>query len=241
MPPADDLNKIEEGRLGENGRDQNPMRKFWNVLFSGKAAAWAAFSAVVMMVFTGLLWRVNDRANETSVAAQRAFITHSGVAGMIKVVESNQFKGVNVFFALTNSGTTPAKEAVAQWNIALGDKTPEEGTNFGELPTSETYRFVLGPKANMQPKPIFISLGELEEVERGKKHLFFWGWTTYKDIFDGTPRRLSEYCYSISSLTFSKPEHTDIATEIQTVNPPCPTHNCYDENCEDYSSRTQQR
>jgi hypothetical protein len=86
--------------------------------------------------------------------------------------------------------------------------------------------------------PIQISSEDLEKVAEGKKHLFVWGWTTYRDIFTGTPKRLSEFCTEVVSITWTKPDHTDAASDINTVNPPCPTHNCYDEDCVDYSSRT---
>lgn len=54
------------------------MSKLYDLAFSGRAAAWTAFATVMMMVFTGLLWHVNQIATETSIATQRAVLSTSG-------------------------------------------------------------------------------------------------------------------------------------------------------------------
>ena len=178
------------------------MKWFWNTFFVGKAAAWTALSTVVLMVFSGLLWRVNDKANETSVATQRAFISFSGPA-FAKDTEGKKLNGIKVYYGMANSGTTPVRDGVSEWNISLGPTTAEKGLDFDRLPQDQRYSFVLGPKGGFQMAPISISSEDLEAVAKGEKHLFFWGWTTYRDIFDGTLTSPS-FCTTVSEKVYPR-------------------------------------
>lgn len=212
------------------------LEKLFNKFFRGRAGTWTAIFTLVLTIFSGLLWRVSDKANETSIVTKRAFINFSGPV-FAKDTDGVKLKGINVFYLMQNSGETPANVGVSQWSMALGPTVPHSGLDFDTLPQSERLSFVLGPKALFQMKPVNISLADLELVGDGKKHLFFWGWSTYSDIFTGTSKRLSEFCTEIDGVTWTKPDHSDATVDISTVSPPCPTHNCYDEGCEDYSRR----
>jgi hypothetical protein len=232
MPETDDTEHVRQSSQNENSEDKSMLKKFLD------AGAWTAVFTGVLMIFSGLLLKVSNKANETSIATQRAFVNFSG-PGFTKIINGKKQKGINVFYAMSNSGTTPARTGVSEWNISLGPTVSQKGLDFDTLPQAERLSIVLGPKASFQMTPISISIEDLEAVGEGKKHLFFWGWTTYHDIFGNTPERLSEFCTEIVSVTWMKPDHTDATTDINTANPPCPTHNCYDEDCADYAGRTQ--
>src|SRR6266852_4833384 len=105
MPSGDDRAEVATSRQDENGEDQNMHKWFWNTFFADRASAWTAASTVALVIFSGLLWKVSDRANETSIVAQRAFLTNSGIFP-IKVVNNQKLTGVNFFVAVNNSGTT---------------------------------------------------------------------------------------------------------------------------------------
>src|ERR1700688_1459739 len=207
MPNTKDGAQIENAGEGESDKEPNGMGWIWRTFFVNRAVAWTALSTVVLGIFSGLLWRVNDKANETSIATQRPFVNFSG-PGFAKIINGKKLKGVNVFYVMQNSGTTPARTGVSEWNLSLGPTIPQKGLDFDKLPQSERLSIVLGPKANFQMTPIGISVEDLEAVGEGKKHLFFWGWTTYRDIFSGTPERLSEFCTDIVSITWAKADHT---------------------------------
>jgi hypothetical protein len=237
--PHEDYAEKEQNNPGRERRNEGEqMNWFWNTFFARRAAAWTALSTVVMTVFSCLLWRVSDKANETTVVAQRAFLTISSVYPQ-KIIQNQKVVGVNFFAAINNSGETPAKDGAEQFNYSVGQSLPQKGTDFEGLPHNEKLVFVLGPKAGMQLAPISISMEDLEAAEQGKKHIFFWGWTTYHDIFSGTPIRLSEFCVQLTSVSFTNPDHSLVTTDVNFVNPPCPIHNCYDEDCEDYPKRVQ--
>lgn len=202
---------------------------FWTCIFTG-----------ILAVFTVLLYKVNDRANQTSIATQRAFVSSGGPA-FAKDIQGGKLKGIKVYYVWSNSGTTPAKGAISEWNMSLGDTLPQKGLNFDDLPQNQRVPLVLGPKAVFQLTPVYLTVQDLEQISEGKEHVFFWGWATYRDIFSDTPTRLSEFCTDITSLTWTIPDHTSPKVDVNTISPPCPIHNCYDEDCTDYSSRAGQK
>ena len=116
--------------------------------------------------------------------------------------------------------------------------TPQKGTNFDDLPQSERTIFVLGAKGGIQLPPMFVPASELDAAEQGKTHIFAWGWTTYRDIFPDSQMHLTEFCTDISTVAFTKPDHTDFTGDLNFGTPSCPTHNCFDNECEDYAVRT---
>jgi hypothetical protein len=213
------------------------MRHIINFFFTGKTSQWTAFATVMMMVFSGLLWHVSDVANETNRETQRAMLSSSGpIIQKVNMPDGKTLKGFSVTYFWANGGTIPAKEGRAQFNLSLGATRPTTGLDFMSLPQSSTIPFVLGPKGAIQMAPVSISREEMDAVEQGKLHLFFWGWVIYRDGLLDTPRRLSEFCTDITNVTWSKPDHTDATVDIVTSSPPCETHNCYDEQCADYSA-----
>lgn len=213
------------------------MRWIWNSFFANKAPAWSAAATIVMMIFSGLLWQANRRSNDADVMSQRAFINFVG-PGMSPDIRNKTFVGTNVTWSISNSGTTPANNLTFEWNLSLGSISPDKNTDFDSLPQTERNRIVLGPKAVYQFKPVYISQQDWEDVTAGRKHIFFWGWVTYYDIFKKTPERLSEFCTDVTSAVWATADHTGPTALVNLVTPPCPTHNCYDENCTDYSTRT---
>ena len=230
-------------------------------IFAGKAAAWTAVFTFALTVFSGLLWWVNRQAGTTSVVTQRAFVTYGGMS-VVKLPEDTKpeeikpptvankarpqapvetkLKGINVYFTWANSGTTPTKTLVMERNVAVGLGVPQKGIDFDRLPQGEKTGYVLGPKAAVQMQPVFVSIDDVEAAAAGKKHIFFWGWLVYHDVFENTPVRLSEFCIDFSDITWTKPDHRDFSGDISFATPPCPVHNCYDEGCEDYRLRAQQ-
>lgn len=231
MPDTNDAGDIGQGRQSESSEDKGMIKKVFN------PGMWTCIFTGFLVVFSGLLYIVSDKANNTSIATQRAFISFGG-PGLVKDVQNRKLKGINVYYALSNSGTTPASAAILEWNMSFGPTLPQKGVDFDTLPQKERVPLVLGPKAAFQMSPVYLSLEDLELVSENKKHLFFWGWITYRDIFPDTPMRLSEFCTDIASATWTRQNHTDPAVDFKTDSPPCPIHNCYDQQCEDYSIRT---
>src|SRR3989442_10894459 len=98
MPNADDAASIAKSRYSENTENQSMFKKFLNKFFFGKAGAWTAIFTFIVSVFSGLLWRVSDKANETSIVTQRAFLNFSGPA-LAKEAAGKKLKGINVYIS----------------------------------------------------------------------------------------------------------------------------------------------
>jgi len=139
---------------------------------------------------------------------------------------------------MSNSGTTATEYSTYEMSVALQDTVPDKDTNFDALPQSERYEFVFGPKHGYDGLGASVYLSDIESVAQEKKHMFFWGWVVYRDVFSGTPIRLSEFCLNMTNPQWQKPDHTAQPGYISMTNLPChETHNCYDDNCSDYSKR----
>lgn len=219
-----------------------PEQKEWiKLIFSrDSAAGWTAVFTAVLMVFSGLLYMVSDKANEVNIATQRAIVNSMGPSWQrIPSPDGKSIIGWRFDYGWQNSGRTPAKNAVAQTNLYTGDKHPNKGLDFSTLPQNNSLAFVLGPNASFGMPSNDVPLSTLKEISDGKKHMFFWGWIVYEDGIPGTPKRLTEYCMDVNSLSFSKPEDpSNPASDLVANWPPCETHYCYDEQCSDYDART---
>jgi hypothetical protein len=241
-PPAN--KKTEETDNGENKTESDEgtmLQNIYNKIFRGKAAAWTAIFTCVLMVFSGLLWKVASDANNTSVETQRAFLSYSGpqITKDTEGFSDKLLKGVRTTVFWVNSGTTPTKAAIMESNLYVGPDTAQS-SNFDNLSRSAPELLVIGPKAANQTTPVQISSSDLEEIEGGARHAFVWGFVAYYDIFPNTPIRLSEYCTQIDHPVWTKKDHKDATGEIHFDTPPCPVHNCYDDGCKDYSTKAQQ-
>jgi hypothetical protein len=109
--------------------------------------------------------------------------------------------------------------------------------DFNQLPQERITTAVIAPKSGIQLAPGFISMQDVEDVQLGKKHMFFWGWAVYQDGINTNPR-LSEYCFNVEGATFSKIDHADFTGETLLGTTPCGVHFCFNEDCEDYRNRT---
>jgi len=230
--------EIEESGESEDANDQGLMRNIYNFLFAGKAPFWTALATVMMMVFSGLLLNVTKIANQINVESQRASLSATGPS-IIKrnSPDGKKLDGLNFSYFWVNSGSTPAKDGKTEFNVYVGSAFPLASTDFSKLPQSQVMQFVTGPKAGMQTLSVPISLGDLDDIANGKKHMFFWGFAVYRDSFPDTPMRVSEFCTDVTSITFSKADHTDPTGDVNFGTPPCEAHNCYDEACPDYDAR----
>jgi len=157
MPNANDAEDIGQRPQSESSENKSMLKKILNT------GMWTCIFTGVLMVFSGLLWKVNDKANDTSIATQRAFVTFSGPL-LVKDIQGRKLKGINVYYGMSNSGTTPASAATLEWNMSLGPTSPQKGVDFDTLPQNERMPLVLGPKVGFQMKPVYLSIEELEMV-----------------------------------------------------------------------------
>jgi hypothetical protein len=212
--------------------------KLWNFLFSNKAAAWTAIFTGVLTVFTYQLYRVADNSNETAKETQRAFLSFSGTTPVVSITGADGKRlAVDVLIRWTNSGTTPADQAVTRASAQLWPGEFPDGFDFKDLPAANTVPLAIGPKGD-GGATMLVPIAMLQAQRQASSRLYVWGWAVYKDLFKGDPDRLTEFCTEIIQVAIPTGKSIDDPTATLSWNlAQCKHNNCYDENCTDYSSR----
>jgi hypothetical protein len=209
------------------------------------AAFWTTIFTGILTFFTYKLYEVSKATNDTARATQRAFVNFAGLSAGVGVSSADRKAKTHqeVLINWTNTGATPARNAVTNGN---GDAWPSvlpQGYDFPDLPTSGKQQITLGAKETNGIHAL-IPIVAFRTTWEGKSHLYLWGWIVYDDVFPGDPPRLTEFCAEMIQITIPQ-EKT--AADFADPNMPmrwnvsrCQEHNCYDTDCKDYSERVKQ-
>jgi hypothetical protein len=184
-----------------------------------------------------------DTSRDELQTVQRAYITFQGVTE--QPVISLQDVGSTFHFEfnveMLNVGNTPANSMVRFFDIQEVPLGPNEQQFIGsELSTTH---IAIGPKAPSQfgrlERPDSF-LGLRFDAQRGfTRHgawpmVYTWGWMAYKDVFPHTALHLTEFCQRLNDVGFNPSTTTGIAPTLHLKFDDCKSHNCEDEQCEDY-------
>jgi len=233
------------------------LKWLWEHCIKNRAAAWQAICAVVLSVFTILLYRVSDRATETSRASERAFINFSHLGSGVTLVAPGDGNWTGQEFDLNwiNNLNTPANDIVIQANVQAW-RSPALPLGYDFPENRQNALAVIGPKGTYGTIAR-VSKVDLMDAWQANSHIFFWGSVVYRDIFPDDPDRLSEFCVEMTHVTFAgspqainqAPPKTGVGQAIgqPTIAPTpagvvafqweaCREHNCYDQGCKDYSA-----
>jgi hypothetical protein len=94
---------------------------------------------------------------------------------------------------LKNGGQTPATQLEVNVSCRKFHTIPDD-FNF---PDSNLFGHgVIGPLAELQTPIIRIAASEFDSAE-APGNWWFWGWVEYGDIFSGTQRHRTEFCFAI--------------------------------------------
>ena len=96
-----------------------------------------------------------------------------------------------------NGGNTPTNYMTNRINFAAFERPIDLGFEFPEVGGFEVGRTMIGPEAMMQAAHIDVSVDVLEKVKNGEAYAYIWGWANYNDVFSGTCRHRSEFCFQI--------------------------------------------
>jgi hypothetical protein len=231
------------------------LNKIFNFAFAGKAGMWTAIFTAVLTLFTALLYQVSKDATDTQRNSQRALLSFNNLSLGVRNVSgtttpdlSGKWLSEQIFVNFVNSGDTPTGAVVLRTSI---HDWPEDLPKGYQFPLDgEKINATVGPKAPYAD-PGIIPVAMLAETWKGQAHLFVWGDVAYRDIFPNDPERLSEFCVEITHVTVgwivppqnlpgkspAVPSALD-APNVQLTGfqwQPCKEHNCYDEDCSDYS------
>lgn len=99
----------------------------------------------------------------------------------------------NVFWK--NSGNTRAIESFMHINWRTFDSTIDKDFVYPDEGNAVFDRIFIGPQVEMSSATIEIPHDEIAASMERRSHLYIWGWCEYDDIFEGTPRHRTEFCY----------------------------------------------
>jgi hypothetical protein len=96
-----------------------------------------------------------------------------------------------------NSGKTPTQYAVANVNSRYDPHAGELPFDFKYPDYGNKERISIGPNAIMHTMAFDVTSKDLRSIQNNKAKMFIWGWIEYNDIFDGTGRHRSEFCFEL--------------------------------------------
>jgi hypothetical protein len=152
-----------------------------------------------------------EAGRAADIAAEQVAITRSGVATTerayvfcesITHVSTAKFGTEEVvkwvFFAVwKNSGKTPTRRGLSvvnKWHAVNKGDLPNR-FDFPDYASPE--RIIIGPNATMHSSAFEFTVEELDQIRSGFAKCYIWGWIDYNDVFEGTERHRSEFCFEI--------------------------------------------
>jgi hypothetical protein len=147
---------------------------------------------------------VAEATRQSAVISNRALITTQRAFVFIENIEfyimGQEFKLLPKW---VNSGTTPANPMTnwANWKTFPGE--PPTDFSYPDLDSTgqpisgggKGIKFFIGPKGSSYAQTLNIPRHVMETIRSGEQRLFIWGWSDYKDVFEGSRR--TEFCFEV--------------------------------------------
>ena len=181
--------------------DDGPKSTDWIVaIFTIVLAVVAALQAHWTRVAVNAARMSAEIARSAMTDLERAFVVHKKFDTEVGVdAEGTQVLSISTIFE--NSGTTLTRHLIQHGNMGLVVGNLPTNFDFPDVETgTDPSRFVIGPKASGGSAAFSIPLAALEGVKKGELNFFLWGWAEYDDIFQGTPRHRTEYCFQLTAI-----------------------------------------
>ena len=180
--------------------------------FDSHGEAFTALATIAVAWFTwtlrgstNKLWSVAKRDADTAEKAvvdlNRAFV--HGVPEQGDDIIDEETKSVTMKTGRVrwfNNGNTPTRDMFNHFNFAIAGKEVPPNWDFPDF----------WPHADRSPTPLGVpargvALGPTLEVNESdikdavakKKFIYVWGWATYSDVFEGTPRHVTRFAIRV--------------------------------------------
>jgi len=195
------------------GEEQSWVHKFICEIKIGEFSV-AAFT-LFLVIFTGMLWGSTHRlwgvtvetlkhAEATAQREMRAYVhvtkapitdrRHMPTIGANGLIPGN-IHTFQIVVELENRGRTPTRHGLMNVNhIQQAEPLPKD---FPYLDGPKTETVLIGPDHGVMSPVINVPVDRMMQVVRGNQRLFIWGWIDYNDVFPGTPRHRTEFCFEI--------------------------------------------
>jgi hypothetical protein len=159
------------------------------------ANATIALFTGVLAISTIALWEATRRgaaiAADALTKLERAFVLPEAIE-----VDVDESRGRHFGFRVKwkNSGSSPAIDIRMHVNWVHTDRLLDETFTYPDHGPSDDLPKYLGPSGNLWSVRMDIGGEMVASAKRGGTFLFFYGWITYRDIFDGTPVHRTTFC-----------------------------------------------
>jgi hypothetical protein len=149
--------------------------------------------------------RGGDIARLAMIAGERAFVFPMGYRSFYEPYGTTGLYSWRFRPVWRNSGDTPTRNMIMHTRCILrNDALPTE-FDFDAEP-QPTGTALLAPNSEalggvVPPYPdLAISPQDLAAVMSGQKFLYIWGWAQYSDVFDGTEKHITRFCWSLAPI-----------------------------------------
>lgn len=159
------------------------------------------------------LVEANRINREALVYLQRAYVTFP-VTGLdferIIDLQSGGITGWRFYIPVENTGNTPARELRIHVNWHWrGDELPRE-FGYSDFGPDEEIRFPLAAKERIFSAPLEIPRDTIEKLGAGQINSYFYGWATYKDVFENTQIHRTTFCHKAKLLQVGENVRIDL-------------------------------
>lgn len=233
--------------------------KEWYQVFLDNADGWsvAIFSGLLVFVTwrlvtsTNKLWEAAERQIEVArsaaaaasenvdisrlsmVASDRAYVHYAGC----RWISHRDVNDGTFFWSIrpqwTNSGNTPTREAHVHIRYELLDERLPADYDFAPNDQAVQTPATLPPKATIFSAHYNIKGEDLVAIREGRKHFYVWGIAHYRDVFPGTPNRITKFCSYAGRIAGNPLEGwDDKSNPVEILFLTYHRHNCSDEECE---------
>ena len=185
-------------------------------------------------------WRAMVESNyinrEALISVQRAFVSFKTIKAV--GIKDNNERITDWRFSIIweNTGATPTRFLRQHVNMYGPVKLLPSNFSFSDRGPSENRIALIAAKATTSVNFPPVPLVSLSKIKKGEYHLYFWGWASYRDIFEDSKAHLTKFCYELTEVSedILKGKKGKFNFSI------CSTHNCIDKNCPDYD-QTEER
>jgi hypothetical protein len=177
-------------------------------------AGFALFVVLISVQQAFWLRRAVEAADDSTrlvgaalIATQRAYITFREFrVNVTRLSAIEDIQNATVQPVWENGGTTPARNGRSHvsWKYFVGSiPTDLELADFDEtgnrIVTDDKYLpLAIGPRGLAHSPVIVIDGATIRNVRENQGRLLIWGWAEYDDIFEGSPRHRTEFCYQMN-------------------------------------------
>jgi hypothetical protein len=171
---------------------------FFAVVASLFFTGWAAFAAMRAAKAADKSVNITSQTSQTEL---RAYLFVKNLVASFERLPPNalhplgHIHKISVWAEIENSGSTPARNLVVCLNSGFFDNAIPPGFDYSD--TNEPRKMVVGPRAVVNSEPITLHVVDMDRVTSGKQRCFCWGWIDYNDVFHGSPRHRTEFCFEV--------------------------------------------